>query len=129
MARPLEITVVDDNISITNIISDYIEFSGFNGNVSAFNDSEKALEHVRNNSNIDVIITDYKMPRVNGIQLLEASSESTRKIMISGFLSDIAEDKLKELDVDFLTKPVSMKTLGGMLAEEQEKRIETISQN
>lgn len=129
MARPLEITVVDDNISITNIITDYIEFSGFHGNVNAFNDSEKALEYIKNNSNIDVLITDYKMPVVNGIQLLEASSQSTRKIMISGFLSDIAEDKLKELNVDFLTKPVSMKILGGMLTEEYEKRSEIISQN
>lgn len=129
MTRPLEITVVDDNISITNIISDYIEFSGFNGNVKAFNDSEEALEHIKGNENIDVIITDYKMPVVNGIQILEASSKNTRKIMISGFLSDIAEDKLKELEVDFLTKPVSMKILGGMLTEEYEKRVEVLSQN
>lgn len=127
MTRPLEITVVDDNISITNIISDYIEFSGFNGKVIAFNDSSEALEHIKDNLKIDVLITDYKMPVVNGIQLLEASAKNTKKIMISGFLSDIAEDKLKELNVEFLPKPVSMKILGGILSEELEKRVEIVS--
>lgn len=129
MSNLLEIIVVDDNVLITDIISDYIDFSGLKGNVISFNDSTAALEHIKDNSKIDVLITDYKMPIINGIQLLEASSTDTRRIMISGFVSDIAEDRLKELGAIFLAKPVSMKILGGLLKEEYEKKFAPIQQN
>ena len=39
MNKPLQITIVDDNISITEIISDYINIAGLHSNIVAFNDS------------------------------------------------------------------------------------------
>ena len=122
MAQTINITVVDDNISITQIISDYVFFANIDAEVTVFNDSREALKYIQSGKTIDILITDYQMPVVNGIELIEASSPDTRKVMISGFVSEIAEDKLVQIGADFLPKPISMKILGSLINEELEKR-------
>ena len=62
------IIVVDDEASLTTYLSEYLEQQGFN--VSAFNDSKKALSYIQTTSeNIDLVITDQLMPNLNGFEL------------------------------------------------------------
>ncbi|MBD3343526.1 MAG: response regulator [Chitinivibrionales bacterium] len=112
MGKPLEIIVVDDEVQITELIELFMKSSGKESNIHSFNDSVAAREYIRNNNDsIDVVITDYKMPRVNGLELLSVVSKKAKKILISGFVSEIAEDKLNSLKATFFEKPVPMNQL------------------
>ena len=117
MSNKIKITIVDDNILITDIFQDYIELLDINASLDIFNDSATALAFIKDNSDIDIIITDYKMPGINGITLLEAAAESTKKVMITGFLSTIASDKLEKLGATYFEKPVPMKKIGKIFNE------------
>jgi two-component system response regulator YesN len=124
MPRKLEVLVVDDESMITDLIENYIRFTSKNTNIHTFNDPLKAREHLRKYL-VDVLITDYKMPHLNGIELMEATAQGTKKIMISGYVSEIAEEKLQGLDAVFFEKPVPMKDLGRIIAEEEHRLLLT----
>jgi DNA-binding NtrC family response regulator len=118
MGRKLEVVVVDDEASITDLLESYIHFLTKNAAVHTFNDSVEAQSYIRDNS-IDVLITDYKMPKVNGIELMEQTGPDTTRIMISGYVSEITEEKLQELQAFFFEKPVPMKKLGQIIARRE----------
>ena len=117
MGKKVDIVVVDDKVMITDLFESYIRLSGANVNVYTFNDPSKALEFINSNQKIDIIITDYKMPGLNGIELLKASPMEATRILISGYISDIAEEKLNELNAVFFEKPVPMKQISKIIAE------------
>jgi two-component system response regulator YesN len=106
---------------ITDLIENYIRFTSKNSNIHTFNDPAKALDFI-NRKTCDVLITDYKMPHINGLELMERVGRGTKKIMISGYISEIAEERLQNLDAVFFEKPVPMKDLGKIIAD-QELRI------
>ncbi len=107
---PLEIVIVDDESQITDLIQLFIETSGKPAGVRTFNDPRDAKKYIVSHD-IDVLITDYKMPFVNGIELMEAAEPKVKKILISGYVSEIAEDKLQKLQATFFEKPVPMREL------------------
>jgi DNA-binding NtrC family response regulator len=117
MGKPLEIVVVDDEEQITELLKTFIEFSAKDAHVHAFNDAAKARDFLMHNPT-DVVITDYKMPRYNGLEVLAAAPPKARKILISGYVSEIAEEKLTKINAMFFEKPVPMKTLSRIIAEE-----------
>ena len=83
MGKTLEIVVVDDKVMITDLFESYIKLSGTAANVYTFNDSGKALDFINSNTHIDIVITDYKMPGVNGLELLEASPQAATRILVT----------------------------------------------
>ncbi len=120
MARKLEVVVVDDEEQITELLKTFIQCVTQDINVHTFNDSVVAKDFVVNNS-IDVLITDYKMPKIDGLQLMEAAAPKVRKIMISGYVSEIAEEKLQKLNATFFEKPVPLRALAKIISDQQEK--------
>ena len=118
MPRKLEVVVVDDKTMITDLFVSFINILSDNTNVHSFNDAVKAREFIKGNS-VDVLITDYNMPDVNGLQLMKATKPGTMRIMISGYVSEIAEERLHELDAYFFEKPVPMKQIGKLISERE----------
>lgn len=110
MAKRLEVVIVDDEFQITELLKTFIQCSSENINVHAFNDSEDALSFLLENP-VDILITDYKMPKYNGIELMESAPPHVKKVLISGYVSEIAEERLQKLDAVFFEKPVPMKAL------------------
>lgn len=123
MAQELVVVIVDDKKMITDLLENYIQFSNTRAKVHTFNDAFEALDFIKKNKKIiDIIITDYKMPGINGIELLEQTAPTATRIMISGYLSELAEEKLKDLNAIFFEKPVPMKKIGKIINEKiQEK--------
>jgi YesN/AraC family two-component response regulator len=120
MARKLEVVVVDDEEQITELLKTFIQCVTQEISVHTFNDSVVAKDFIVNNP-VDVLITDYKMPRFDGLQLMEAAAPQARKVMISGYVSEIAEEKLLKLNATFFEKPVPLRALAKIISEQQEK--------
>jgi two-component SAPR family response regulator len=120
MAKSLEVVIVDDEIQITELLKTFILCSSKNTNVHTFNDSEEARSFLLGN-NVDILITDYKMPKVNGIELIETAPRDTKKVLISGYVSEIAEERLLQLDAVFFEKPVPMKALGKIISDHENR--------
>lgn len=84
----------------------------FNLNIKTFNDPKEGLNYILNND-IDILYTDYMMPHIDGIELIERFreiNEDTPVVVITA-VGDDQELKIKALKVgatDFLTKPIDM---------------------
>jgi DNA-binding NtrC family response regulator len=71
------IMVVDDDHMVAAMIQDTLEDAGYQ--VIAFTDSKKALEEIPD-SGVELIISDYHMPDVSGLDLLKAVNEMQDKL-------------------------------------------------
>jgi YesN/AraC family two-component response regulator len=122
MGKKLEIVIVDDEVQITELLKTFIQCSSKNSNVHTFTDAEEAHSYLSRNS-IDVLITDYKMPKYNGIELMETLDTKVKKVLISGFVSEIAEERLNQMDAVFFEKPVPMKELSKLIKEQEKEKL------
>ena len=117
----LQVVVVDDEIQITELLRTLLLCISKNLDVHTFNDPEEAQRYIRNTI-VDVLITDFKMPKIDGIQLMRTVPDDTIKILISGYVSEITQSQLLELNAVFFEKPVPMKELGAIIREAEAKR-------
>jgi two-component system response regulator YesN len=118
--KNLEIVVVDDKEEITELIKTFILCLNQNINIHTFTNSVEAKNFIEKNK-FDILITDYKMPFYNGLQLIEMCPPNVKKILISGYISEIAEEKLQKLNAFFFVKPVPLRALSKIIFEQEEK--------
>lgn len=115
MKRALDIVIVDDKVMITDLFKSYIELLGYSINIETFNDSNCALEYLKSDPHIDIIITDYKMPGRHGLELLEVTKDDTMRVLVSGFITSIAQEKIERLNVCAFEKPIPMKQIRSLI--------------
>lgn len=81
-------------------------------NVNAFTNPKVALEHLLNNSNkYELVISDYRMPYLNGCEFgikVKELNRNIKVILISAY--DSIEDNNK-LNFELLRKPVTLQKL------------------
>ncbi len=107
-----KILIVDDEKSIRYTLREILEFEKYK--VDEAKDGEEALEMFVNNE-YDVVLCDVKMPKMNGLELLEKAMEygkTTQFIMISAHANiDIAIEATKKGAYDFIPKPPDLNRL------------------
>lgn len=105
--RPL-VLLVEDDVPFRRSLSAYLEDSGFC--VLEADDGVAALEVLRQHSP-DVIISDLRMPRMSGLELLEVLKNhagAAPVIMISGTADKVLLAETTELGAAaYLTKPIA----------------------
>jgi len=70
------IMVVDDDAMVRAIIKEYLESFGYS-HILVMPDGEAALKFLRStDSRVDLIISDWEMPKLNGLGLLQAVRHS-----------------------------------------------------
>lgn len=104
------ILIVDDYKEIGNLLSKFFLLNGYE--VDCVEDGEVALRQVTR-KRYDLIITDYRMPKLDGIDLirhLKRSKLSLPILIISG--SGVGESFFREAGADaFLTKPLDLSSM------------------
>jgi len=109
----IKILVVDDSktdrVMIENILNDYHLFLASNG--------IEAMDILEKEPNIDLIILDLNMPRMNGFEVLEAigRNENYKKIITIILTNyDEMENEIRGLGlgaVDYIRKPLNLESL------------------
>lgn len=106
----MKILIVDDYVDIVNIISSFLELSGYETD-KAYNGLEAAK--LLKKSAYEIVITDAEMPGMNGrelCELIKASFPAIYIIGISGSLQALNELKNAGADVCF-SKPFRINDL------------------
>ena len=100
------ILVVDDERVIREILAEFLALEGFT--VHTVEDGEKALTELRLRP-YDLLITDLKMPRLSGLQLLEKIEQErlgVLTVLMTGFGTvETAIEAMKKGAYDYLLKP------------------------
>jgi DNA-binding NtrC family response regulator len=117
-----EVLVVDDDPSIRKRCVQLLHRKGFR--VEGISSGEVALSIVRSRS-IGLVVTDIRMPGLNGLTLLEKIKEidpRTEVIMITGYGTvESAVSAIKLGAYDYLTKPFDMDKLLKVVGNVSEK--------
>jgi len=106
----MKILLIEDDEKIVKFIKDGFKKLGYRTDVAT--DGEEGLYDAQNN-NYDVLIVDWMLPQISGIELLkELKKEKNTPALILTAKRDI-EDKVQGLSVadDYLTKPFEFEEL------------------
>jgi len=106
MIEKKQLLVVDDEPNLRKVLSAQLQRDGYD--VHTAEDGEQALDVLRDH-HIDLVITDLKMPKLDGMELLRrvvAMDEELPVVMITAHGTvDNAVEALKTGAFDYITKP------------------------
>ena len=118
-----KILVVDDEQGLRDVLSIMLKRAGYA--VTTATDGEEAIE-LLNKEIYDLVITDLKMPKVDGMEVLRAvksTSPETVVLIITAFASaDSAVEAMKQGAYDYLTKPFQVDEVQLIIRNALEKR-------
>ena len=102
------IVVVDDEQVVTSALKMLFKVEGFS-NANYFNNPQDALDFLKNNEP-DVIISDVKMPEMNGVEFLKEAKKmypNVSKILLTGYADkENAIDAINNVGIyKYLEKP------------------------
>lgn len=125
----LTILVVDDESSQRMVLSGFLKEKGFNTFEAA--SGAEALEIIRNHF-VDIVISDYKMPEMTGIELLKEAKQINPEIafvIVTAFGTiENAVEAMKLGAYDYLTKPIDLDELE-IIVKRISERQRLISEN
>jgi CheY-like chemotaxis protein len=101
-----KVLVVDDEFLVLETMVDFLETLGFEP--VAASDAETALGHLARDREIGVLVTDVRMPGMNGVELARrarAVRPDLKVLLASGYTH------MAELDLPLLAKPFTMADL------------------
>ena len=120
MSETISILVVDDNPAMAESLADILEAKGFS--VSKAASGAEALEILRERP-IDILLTDVKMPELDGLELFR-ETQSLYPKLITIFMTAYAADDLIQQGMAegvkiVLTKPLEINFLLHLFSAEQ----------
>jgi CheY-like chemotaxis protein len=90
MSETIRILVVDDNPAMAGTLADILEMKGFSVHAAA--SGAEALEILRKQP-IDILLTDVKMPGMNGLELYRETRKAYPKL-VTIFMTAYTADEL-----------------------------------
>lgn len=108
------ILLLDDELEILTSLGEILNRFGYT--VIAKTDAQAALSIVREGTKIDLVITDYRMPVMDGLEFLSALRlmDATVPVIVLTAYGAV-ESYLKSLSLgvfDYINKPIKAKELG-----------------
>lgn len=113
----INVLIVDDEPQIATLVSDYLQIQG--ANTCAAKDGVDAF-HLLNSSKFDLVITDFNMPRMSGLELIEKirandSFNDIKIILTTGRADGCEFSRALSLSDEMLYKPFNLKRLGNII--------------
>src|SRR5688572_27466958 len=105
------VLIVDDQSTGREILSEIVRSIDKLVDVVAFEHPEAALEYARSHV-VDMVITDYQMPKMNGVQLLRELRAVVQDATVPMVLitvdkeTEVRYQALNSGAIDFLTRPI-----------------------
>ncbi len=124
MATPSRgrILIVDDEANARNALDELLTDEGYQTETAA--DGVQALERIRTFAP-EVVLTDLKMPRMDGLELLERGRVALPNgafVVMTAFGSiDTAVEAIRRGAENYLTKPLDLDALTALLSRAMEK--------
>lgn len=119
-----KLLVVDDEQAQRDTLAGFLRKTGYE--VAAADSAQTALAHMYNHE-VDIVLTDYKMPYMTGVDLLKeikSRHPNVVLVLITAYGTvDIAVSAMKMGAWDFLSKPVDLDKLE-LLLKTIEKHLE-----
>ncbi|MCP4676744.1 MAG: sigma-54-dependent Fis family transcriptional regulator [Deltaproteobacteria bacterium] len=116
--EPIQILIADDEPNMRKVLRAMLEHDGYD--VHPVGDGEEALSTLSEN-HIDIVITDLKMPKLDGMALLRKITEQyggLPVVMITAHGTvDTAVEALKLGAFDYITKPFERHLMREVLAK------------
>ena len=109
--------VVDDNVALAENIVEILELAGYVVWTAA--SAEEALPRALAGE-VDVIVTDYRLPGLNGAELIKRvrrCGQKVRAVIISAYTDEGTVTEAYEAGIsDFISKPIDFARLTRVLA-------------
>ena len=113
------VSIVDDELDITELFHDAVCDSIDGVSVVSFNDPVIALEHfTQNKERYALVISDFRMPNLTGLELLKKVKKfrsNVRTILVSAYeveYNAVFQRYMQESIIDsFIEKPVTINQL------------------
>ena len=113
------VSIVDDELDITELFHDAVCDSIDGVSVVSFNDPVIALEHfTQNKERYALVISDFRMPKLTGLELLKKVKKfksNVRTILVSDYeveYNAVFQCYMQECIIDsFIEKPVTINQL------------------
>lgn len=102
--------MVDDSKIMLNVAKDIIEESDILCNLRTFLDPLEALDYIKKNA-VDLVITDLVMPKMTGLEFIEAIKSDEQLMLIKMLIVTSIDDSTKLSEAfglgasDYITKP------------------------
>ena len=131
------VSIVDDELDITELFHDSVCGSIDGISVVSFNDPVIALEHfTQNKERYALVISDFRMPNLTGLELLKKVKKfksNVRTILVSAYeveYNAVFQRYMQESIIDsFIEKPVTINQLSQRVRDEfQVYQLATASQ-
>lgn len=113
------VLLVDDDPTILKVQGGMVSRMGHV--VATYDCPIDALDYLHiHKKEVDLVITDYRMPEMNGIEFIRevrALKDDMPIIILTGFAGEIDQDEAEELGVQVYSKPIRMDELAASLEQ------------
>ena len=112
------ILLAEDEAMLRMIAVEMLEDAGFKVFEAA--DGVEALELLKANPEISLLVSDIKMPRMDGYALVEAGLKfkpSLKVLLMTGYSNDPPPHLVKAAEIQILHKPFNLERLCALAAE------------
>jgi DNA-binding NtrC family response regulator len=118
------ILVVEDKESLRTMLEEMLRGEGWG--VAGVGSGSAAIERLRAGENVDLVLTDWRLPGADGLAVLDAARglDSTLPVIVMTAFGSIetAVDAMKRGAEDFITKPVDPDLLRILVARSIDRR-------
>jgi DNA-binding NtrC family response regulator len=111
MTKP-QILIAEDEVMLRVAAAEMLEGAGFE--VFQAGDGEEALALLKLHPSIALLISDIRMPRMDGYSLVKAGMDlkpGLRFLLMTGYAQDPPADLVRERHIEILRKPFNLNRL------------------
>ncbi len=111
-SHPRTVLIAEDEAMVRLVVAETLRDAGYD--VLEACDGTQALEILKTDAKIDLLVSDMKMPGLNGYQLVEAGTQlrpALKVLLMTGYAQDPIPDAMVKAGINVLYKPFNIDQL------------------